>query len=174
MVLLAALSALRCQAILGACLLVIPLTALDAQQDPPVRPRARDVHLLIKTDRAVYRVGDTIRVHVSMVNTSAQRIPFFSDGNDTELIVWAADGQIAQRGVPMPAATSAATAVLRPHEVAPWGWREGDWQYLSDWGIHLRSPGRYTIRGLPRLTYPRLEPDHKTVRSNTVVITITE
>jgi hypothetical protein len=157
-------------------LLLIPVEALVAQargRDTP-QPRARDVHLLIKTDRALYRVGDTIRVRVSMVNTSDQRILFFPGGGDeTELIVWAADGHIVGRGTPMPSSTSGMPALLLPYQTAPWGWREHGWQYLSDWGIQLRSPGRYTIRGLPRLTYPGLEPDHETVRSNTVTITIT-
>jgi len=172
-----AASALRRQILLGVFLL-LPLAAeaLVAQQAPghgkPQR-RARDVHLLIETDRTIYRVGDTIRVRVSMINTSDQRILFFSAGDDTELIVWAADGQVVKRGKQMPASTSGMPAVLLPHQTAPWGWREDDWQYLSDWGIQLRTPGRYTIRGLPRLTYPGLEPDHETVRSNTVTITIT-
>jgi hypothetical protein len=159
------------------CLLSLAAAVLHSQESPgpgQAKRYARDVHLLIETDRTIYRVGDTIRVRVSMVNTSDQRILFFADGTETELIVRAADGQVVKPGgQQMPASTSGMPAMLLPHQTAPWGWREDDWQYLSDWGFQLQTPGRYTIRGLPRLTYPGLEPDHETVRSNTVTITLT-
>jgi hypothetical protein len=169
--------ALRRQILFSGFLLPLAAEALVAQQVPEGRkpePRARDVRLLIETDRTIYRVGDTIRVRVSMVNTSDQRILFYADGTETELIVRATDGQVVRPGgQQMPASTSGMPAQLLPHQTAPWGWREDDWQYLSDWGFQLRTPGRYTLRGLPRLSYPGLVPDHKTVRSNTVTITIT-
>jgi hypothetical protein len=163
-------------------LLLLPLAAevLAAQQaarrDKPQR-RARDVHLLIDTERTTYRVGDSIRVRVSFVNTADHRIGFFPQGThyDTELIVWGADGRVVkptgQKAPPI--ATSGAPAMLLPHQTVPWGWADAEWLYLSDWGYQLRAPGRYTIRGLPRLGFPELEPDNKTVRSNTVTITLT-
>jgi hypothetical protein len=162
---------------------LLPLSAakLDAQavkeRSTSAKRTARAVHLHIDTDRARYRVGDSIRVRVSFFNTSNERILFFPQGpaQDAELIVWGEDGQAVKptgQKAP-PVSTSGMPQGLDPHKRVPWGWKNDEWMYLSNWGYQLREPGRYTIRGLPRLGYPELEPDNRTVRSNTVTITIT-
>ena len=181
MILVRAASELRRQILLGVFLL-LPLAAeaLDAQEAAGrAEPKryARDVHLQIETDRTTYRVNDSIRVRVWLVNTSDHRIAFFSGGvqYDAELIVSGSDGRRVKPTMYKrpPASTSGAPAVLLPRQTAAWGWTSDKWMPLAYWGYQLREPGQYTIRGLPRLTYPGLVPDHKTVRSNTVTITVT-
>lgn len=160
--------------------LALERTWLHAQESPrgsQAKRFARSVHVLIETSQSAYRIGEPIGVRVSLVNTSDQRIAFFSSGTqyDVDLIVAGSDGQRVKatgHKVP-PAASSGAPAVLLAGQTVPWGWREGDWMYLSEWGYELREPGTYTIRGLPRLGFPGLEPDNRTVRSNAVTITLT-
>jgi hypothetical protein len=168
------------RALVALLVLSLTLEVLAAQESPRGRRlppmRARDVHLLIDNERTAYRVGDTIRVRVSMVNTSDQRILYFPQGDqyDTEFIVRGPDGQVVkptgQKAPPI--ATSGAPSLLLPHQRAPAQWAPDEWQHLSDWGYQLRTPGRYTIRGLPRLGGPELESDNRTVRSNSVTITL--
>jgi hypothetical protein len=138
---------------------------------------AKDVHVLLEARQSGYRVGEPIAIRVSLVNTSDQRIAFFSSGTnyDVGLIVTGSDGQLVEATghMPPPPATSGAPAVLLARQTAPWGWREDDWMYLSDWGYELPDPGTYTIRALPQLGFPGLVPDNRTVRSNALTITLT-
>jgi hypothetical protein len=160
-------------------LLSVTATVLVGQHAPARQKepsRARDVHLLIQTEQPTFRVGEPIRVRVSLVNTSERGIAFFPQGAeyDTQLIVTKSDGQVIRPDGPRaaPWAISGMPHVVRPHQTQPLGWRDGEWLLLAGWGYQLRTPGQYTIVGLPRLGYPDMEPDDTTVRSNTVTITI--
>ncbi len=49
-------------------------SSLDAQDS--IRGSARDVHMRIQTDRSSYRVGDSIRVRLTLRNLSANTVKY--------------------------------------------------------------------------------------------------
>jgi hypothetical protein len=148
--------------------------ALHGQE--PARASARGVHLRIETDRPTYHVGDTIRVRLTLQNRSGAAVEY----NSQPPIVQARLRVLDAAGVPVPPGPSRAAQDLpstRPVTIAAGQkstlrWLDREWLSLEDWGYDLRTPGRYTIVGVPGVAGPALTPDYETVRSNRATITI--
>jgi hypothetical protein len=161
--------------LVGACLTLA--SSLGAQE--PVRHSAGDVHLRIETDRLTYRVGDSIRVRLTLRNVSDHPVRFerASATLQARLRVYAAaghqveptvPGMLGRGGGPHLTLNAGAEATLLFWKSPP----RREWLNLRDWGYDLRAPGRYTIVGIPGVVGPELTPDYETVRSNRVTITI--
>ena len=154
-----------------------PTSSLGAQA--PARYSARDVHLRIETDRPTYRVGDSIRVRLTLRNVSDHPVRFESATYTVlaRLRVYDAAGHQVKptlRGVggrgggPKLTLKAGAEATLLYWKSPP----RQEWLNLQDWGYHLRVPGRYAIVGIPGVGGLELTPDYETARSNEATFTI--
>jgi hypothetical protein len=66
----------------------------------PFSQSAKDVHLLIETDRTTYTLGDTVRLRLSLINTSDKPIQFtpFGPWDMARLIITGPDGKVIPTG----------------------------------------------------------------------------
>ncbi len=155
--------------------LVLVAAILNAQE--PGRRNARDVHLRIETDRRTYRFGDSIAVRVSLRNMSPTPVRFVTDPPvlQARLRVYDAGGARLEPAFPpvMQDIVSRRPMTLGAGQTIVLQWMGAEWLHLRDWGYDLRTPGRYTIVGLPGVVGPELTPDYETVRSNRATFTIT-
>lgn len=133
------------------------------------RRSARDVHLRIETDRPAYHVGDSIALRLTLRNVSAAAVRFVSDppAVQARLQVYDAEGRLVQPAFPRPLQRSSGRPfTLKAGESVTLRWQNRDWLNLRDWGYDLRTPGQYTIAGLPGVVGPELAPDYEMARSN--------
>jgi hypothetical protein len=155
-------------------LLLLPLASMTLAAQQPSRPAGRDIHAVVETDRATYRVGDTIRVRVSLANFSTQPITF------SPAPPWALVSLVTARGgqtvkvdhKPWGDPGDGVATTLEAHQTVVWSWNKAEWFPLAAWGYELRESGTYTIHGIPQISGPWVAGDWKTVRSNTATITI--
>jgi hypothetical protein len=152
-------------------------SSLGAQS--PARYSARDIHLRIETDRPTYRVGDSIRVRLTLRNLSDHPVRFENQSATLQarLRVYDAVGQqveptvrgvVGRGGGPKLRLKAGGEATLLYWKSPP----RQEWLNLQDWGYNLRVPGRYTIVGIPGVFGQELTPDYETVRSNRATLTI--
>jgi hypothetical protein len=162
-----------CWALLCGVLPVAPAAGAAAQGNN--HSSARDVHLRIETDRPTYHVGDSIAVRLTLRNVSAAAVRYVSDPPvvQARLRVYDAAGQLVEPSLPRPLLHSSARPVtLKAGESVTLSWQKHEWLNLRDRGYDLRTPGRFTIAGLPGVFGPELAPDYETVRSNKATFTI--
>jgi hypothetical protein len=155
-------------------LTLMGVASLSAQASG--RASARAVHLQIETERSEYHVGDIIRVRVTVHNTSGAAVEYVSQPptSQARLRVLAADGHRLPAG---PSGAAQDLPSTRPVTLPAGGhyalsWLGKEWLDLRDWGYDLRTPGQYTIVGVPGVGGPNLRPDFETVRSNRARIRI--
>lgn len=152
------------------------LSAASVHAQGPPHASGRGIHLYIETDRAAYHVGDSVRVRVTIRNTTATAIEYVSQPP----IVQARLRVLDAVGQQVPAESSQAAQDLGSTRPVTLGagaqyairWRGQEWLNLEDWGYVLRTPGRYTIVGIPGVVGPKVTPDYETVRSNRADIRI--
>ena len=138
-------------------------------------PQATDVHARIETDRARYRLGDSIAVRVSLVNMSASEVAFvpLPPWYMVYLVIAREDGKVVERGTfGGGGGTTGQPTFLRSHETRTWDWQGHQWLSLEHWGYRLTEPGRYTVVGIPQIAGPNFKADAVTPRSNKVTITV--
>jgi hypothetical protein len=149
-------------------LMLLGAAGLHAQA--PARASGRGVNLHIETDRPAYTVGDSVRVRVTLQNVTGASIEYVSQPPVAQARLRVLDA----KGNKIPAEPSHAAQDLpstRPVTLAPGAkhtikWQGKEWLNLQDWGYELRTPGMYTIVGLPGVVGPKLTPDYETLRSN--------
>ena len=152
-------------------------SSLGAQA--PARHSARVVHLRIQTDRPAYRLGDSIRVRLTLRNVSDHPVRFENQSATLQARLQVYDavghqveptarGVLGRGGGPKSTLNAGGEATLLYWRSPP----RQEWLNLEDWGYDLRAPGRYTIVGIPRVFGPELTPDYGTVRSNRATFTI--
>jgi hypothetical protein len=142
-----------------------------------------DLRLRIETDRTTYRVGDPIRVRLTIVNKSAQRILIPPTNAPSMAVLLVYDGagrKVAPTLRPLRRPFSGPTTPLGPQAeyTLPGSTPDQDrWVDLRELGYDLRSPGNYAIAGFTSLALPqrnpRLDPDRSLVKYNEVSVTIT-
>jgi hypothetical protein len=162
-----------CLALLGTAFLLGPATSALAQGAS--RRSGRDVHLRIETNQAAYHVGDSIAVRLTLRNISASPVRFVADPPvvQARLQVYDGEGRLVEPTLPRPLQRSSGRPVtLKAGGSMTLGSNDQAWLNLRDWGYDLRTPGRYTITGLPGVVGPELDPDYATVRSNKATFTI--
>jgi hypothetical protein len=131
----------------------------------------------IGADRATYRVGEPIKVRLTLRNISAEAVWFGmgvpreyvnlrvtdSDGRELvkdkklfrQLLMTSRGGERELKG--------GGELVLK--------WEDDEWMNLQDWGYRISKPGRYTITGAPYVHGDKLVLD-KSTRSNEVTIPV--
>lgn len=160
--------------VLTLSLLMLGAASLGAQE--PSRRDARSVHLRIETDRPTSHIGDSIAVRLTLRNVSPSPVRFVTDPPvvQARLRVYNAEGRQVEPAFSrvLQRYPSTRPVTLEAGAAATLNWLGREWLNLRDWGYDLRSPGRYTIVGLPGVVGPELAPDYETVRSNRATITI--
>ena len=150
-------------------------SASKAQQS--VRPGGPDVRLRIETDQPAYRIGDSIRVRLTLRNLSGDPVRF-ENANYVELAtlkVYQAGREIRPTVQGVRGEGGGPTLTLKPGQEMTLLYGdsppERTWLNLRDWGYEIDTPGRYTIVGYPALS--GMMSDHNTVRSNEPTFTVT-
>ncbi len=183
-------SALQWRTYLLTIVFITCAVSLTAQQ--PAHATARDLHLSIQTNRLTYSVGDSILVRLALRNVSSHTIavPSWSATHMAQLVVYDEDGHRIKTMLPRTEAIGWGRTLMMEagKEVdVPGQERTGRrdptgkglvWINLQQWGYDIRSPGQYTIVGMPLVFEP--DPEHPrlllrqdtTVRSNKAKITI--
>jgi hypothetical protein len=137
---------------------------------------ARDVHARVETDRATYRVGDTVAVRIALTNVGEAPVTFtqWAPWHIVRLVVSDEQGRLVAPAYPVYGEDAISThrGTFAPGDTVVWTWKRQAWFDLRRWGYDLRAPGRYTIAGVPLVYGPDLAPDLDTVRSNRVTITV--
>jgi hypothetical protein len=166
--------------------------ASSSSAQKPAWATARDFRLRIETDHSDYHVGDSILVRLTLLNVSSHTVAFFgaSATGLTQLLVSSEDGH--RIGTTLPRVDHiwwGRTCDLDPgQEVGLPGQERTNrgeltgrglvWVNLRYWGYDIRSPGEYTIVGMPLVF--EVNPEHPrsllgqdtTVRSNEAKFTI--
>jgi hypothetical protein len=163
------------------------LSAQDHEDDQV----ARKVRAQLEIKRTRASLGDTIRIRISLVNTSGRTVYYTPTLRQVELVklVVKRDGKIIQPNMNpvrsmllsdaepanvFPAKDGGRSSfrleVLEAHKTLPLN--NGDWLPLTEWGYQPQEPGRYSIRGIPQIKNEFGSADSVTVRSNLAGFTI--
>jgi hypothetical protein len=138
------------------------------------RVSASEVRVRIEADQATYRIGDTIKVRLTVQNMSSQPLPFLPRTEPPGLVdlflLDAIGRRVAPTLPPKGQISGGRLDSLAAHsELKLAG---GAWLDLSDWGYDLQSPGDFTITGIPLIGWSMVQSDETSLRSNEVKITI--
>lgn len=163
-------------AVLSAAVLPMLVSSLDAQT--MAVHSARDVHLRIESEKAIYRVGDSIRVRLTFRNVSDHTIHYGAAPYDKQARLWVYDdaGRVVEPNIP----SSVRGRIGGPERrlkagaeftLKSWQRPRKEWLNLRDWGYDLSKPGRYRVVGVPALSGRYLTADGA-VSSNEVTFTI--
>ncbi len=167
--------------------LVLMTNVAAAQSSTITRPTVdlapSDLRLLIETDRTTYRLGDSIRVRLTLVNSSSRRIVIpvldaqsmaallIHDATGRKVAPTVSDSRRPTSGPPIP------LEPLKPQEEMVLKWAHSKWVNLREFGYELEFPGCYAISGFPLLAPPhrnlRVDPDRSLLKYNEVALTIT-
>jgi len=148
-------------------------SAASAQDSGPLL--ARQVYVRIETDRPLYSIGDTIRLRLTLRNTSRDTVRT-SLRNHTALVrlqVYDGDGHPLKETLPLvPGEGGGPGMRLSPGtEVTIGRFRDAEWFDLGDWGYHPQLPGEYVLIGCALIDRPTRAPG-STERSNQARFTI--
>lgn len=152
-------------------------TALPLAAQNPARRNARDVHVRIETEKKTYYIGETIKVRLTLRNTSPNFIRFRASVPIRAVYLRVTD--ISNR------ALETDYKLTRQWDTGRWGdevqlkggeerilkWQDSEWMNLEDWGYGIEKPGRYVIAGAPYIWDDKVVVD-KSIRSNEVAITV--
>lgn len=156
---------------------ILPILVADISAQTADVRTARDIQLRIESERASYRVGDSIRVRLTFRNASAYTVRYGTAPHiyQARLQVYDEAGRLVEPSIP-----SNVTGRLGGPErqfkpgaeftLKSQGLRN-EWLNLQDWGYDLREPGRYRIVGTPSLNGRYLTADGA-APSNEVTITV--
>jgi hypothetical protein len=138
------------------------------------RPGPPEIRVRIEVEQAAYEVGDSIRLRVTLQNVSSRDLQVLGRGTAffVELVVSDANGSRIEPRLPDHHRVQQAGGPARTWKAQtdlPVG--GGKWIDLSYWGYELKSPGEYTITGIPVVLSLSLETA-ATVSSNEVRITL--
>jgi hypothetical protein len=161
-------------------------SSLSAQT--PGQGSGRDVHVSIETDRATYRVGEPIKVRLTLHNISPNPVQFSGPWPslpmaDVNLVVTDESNHKLEKDYEH----GGGQLVLQPGR-----WRQteltgggswtlsyngSEWMDLEGWYYRIAKPGRYVITGVPSLMFSIPERGggpigEKSVRSNEAAFSI--
>jgi hypothetical protein len=128
---------------------------------------ASSVHAHIEVKKQTVRVGDPAMVRVTLRNASSEPVVFtyLSAARQVGLRVLDATGAaIKPTGWRQPS-LAVAKVRLPGKELLLRNSQGKEWVSLEEWGYDLRTPGSFTIVGIPMISGPGVIPDG-TVRSN--------
>lgn len=166
--------------LLGVALLIIApgllRTPAVAGQVTPTTRSGRDIVLVLRADKAAYRVGEVIRLEVALENRgpSDVLINVASPWHAGHLIIVDSRGnRVAQiRDADVSDYPSTRGVIIGAGKTLVLPWAGVVWNDLGRWGYQLLEPGTYKITGIPWVTGNSMTPDFTTVRSNVVTISI--
>jgi hypothetical protein len=164
---------LRIRTAIGSILMLLGPVVLAGQSAQP--RNNRNVRAQIEIEKSTYSFGDTARVCISLINTSAHAVGYVPMGpSDMIHLVVKRDGKLVPQNTPEAGTPGIQMlrATLDPHE--PWPLGKEQWLPITDFGYNLQEVGRYTIEGVPQVGNQTRRVDTQSVRSNTVTFTITK
>jgi hypothetical protein len=118
---------------------------IRASQEPSA------IQLTLSTDSQIYRLSDSVLVHLVLRNVSDDQIRIGIAGavSDTNLNIFASDGRMIRVDPDLPLHIlpfSGRMSVLQPGAKVTETKDEGRlWMPLSAWGYRLDTPGAYTL-----------------------------
>jgi hypothetical protein len=141
------------------------------------RRSASQVHVQVETNRTTYRIGDSVKVRLTLQNVSAEPVKIMRDVprrlvrlrmmDRNGKLVEPDGSRVTQRFV-----GSQRPFTLKGGEALTLRWQGQEWMDLHEWEYGLKAPGTYTIVGIPRVWSHTLTPN-SSVRSNFVEIRVT-
>lgn len=148
----------------------------SAGQSTPTIRSGKDIVLVLKADKAAYRIGDPIRLEVALrnVGSSDVLIDVASPWHAAHLVIVDSRGRrVAQiRDADVSDYPSTRGVIVGAGKTLVLPWAGAAWNDLSRWGFQLEKPGTYKISGIPWVTGNSMTPDFTTIRSNVVIVSI--
>jgi hypothetical protein len=137
---------------------------------------ARDVHLRVESRKSSYQAGDSINLRLTLRNVTDHDVTWGAKPDPLMALVTVVDSdgqEVKPTLVPsMPPGGGGLASLGAGQELTLKSSKGKEWMNLRDWGYDLRTPGTYTISGVPTIGGPKLTADVKTKRANDVRITI--
>jgi hypothetical protein len=128
----------------------------------------------IEVRQAVYRMGDSINIRVTLRNTSGDELTYagLPASDLAQLVIHDPAGIKIKQNILSRSGAIGLLSTLGPGaEITLRSEAGSEWINLRDWGYDVRAPGHYLIEGIPRVAGPRLKADYK-VRSNKAMFNI--
>jgi len=173
--------------------------AVVADQSPQWVTRNDIVAAVLQLDRNAYRVGDPIRLHVELKNTSGSPIEVFNSSPWVGVAIVVTDSSwnvVSPTGAPdrrdyhsmglaaRPIQPGQTITLANPYDApseGPFASDSLEWVNIGHWGYKLDKPGKYSISGIPAVNgyimagsaiQSRFYSDRKTPNSNRVEFSV--